>query len=402
MKKFVYLLSICALLFIGCDEDTVIPDAPDALKISQIQGSVVTDAGVQTMDLLANPSNDVDAGSHFTVTFSKAVKRDWLENASLPKILRTENGTAVGNVSFSLTVLSATMIRLTPDGPLEEGATYMLVINPGYEAEDGATLDDNVAVDFGVFKLVSPDPLTVARINGTIWNGAGFEGIDLLTVSSSDVMISTEFIVTFSRPVKSEWLSNASLPRILITENGEATGAVGHSLTVLSSTEIILSPNDLLTHGTTYQVVINAGYQAMDGGVLSEPAIANFATLTPDPLSVSSIIASDGATTVSMDNQTEASDVPVGAAFTISFPNTVILTDANREKIALELLINGMVDSQISVDLSEDLVNRTLTIDPIMDLTAGATYQLVLREGLEHDLGGTLEVDYVSRFSTKQ
>ncbi len=247
----------------------------------------------------------------------------------------------------------------------------------------------------------TPDPLEVTQIMGTIWNGQGAEGIDLLTNETSSVYTNSSFSVTFSKSVKSDWLQNESLPRLLLLDGGEPVSGVGLQLEVLTSTEIILTPTEELTNGATYQIVINEGYEAEDGGVLEATVTAEFTILTPDPLTITSVVASNSTTDVSLDNQTAAANVPVDAALTVTFSGTVFLSDANKEKIVFELIVNDVADSQVAIELTEDFINKTVKVTPAANLSAGATYRLTLKEGITYDLGGMLEADYTATFTTE-
>ncbi len=73
---------------------------------------------------------------------------EWLSNTSLPRLLRTENGTAVEGLSLNITITSSTELLLEPQSPLAPGMNYQVSINPGYTATDDEVMEDGVIVDF--------------------------------------------------------------------------------------------------------------------------------------------------------------------------------------------------------------------------------------------------------------
>ena len=123
-------------------------------------------------------------------------------------------------------------------------------------------------------------PLMIERIDGFVSTGTGtFQVTDLLaTAITTNVQTTSPFFVFFSRPVQEEWLKNESLPKLMKKENGEFVSAVRLSFTTPSPQEITIEPAEALEPGATYGLVINPGYEAMDGGVLEEHVIADFVT----------------------------------------------------------------------------------------------------------------------------
>lgn len=125
----------------------------------------------------------------------------------------------------------------------------------------------------------NPDPLTISRVDGTIFNGSGFEGIDLIDNRPvTNVDVDSDFTITFSKNVEEDWLNNESLPKLLRTENGEAVEAIPISISSDLKDDLFLNPDNALQPGTSYVIIINAGYTATDGGILEAPVFVDFTT----------------------------------------------------------------------------------------------------------------------------
>lgn len=153
MKKQTTLILLLTLLAISCskeEEMNMMEPEPYALTITRIDGFVSTGSETfQVTNLLDNSvTENIQTISPFFVIFSKPVLSDHLSNESLPKILKTENGEPVADVSLKISSPSNQELLLEPVEELEPGTTYRLVINPGYKAEDGGILEEHAIVDF--------------------------------------------------------------------------------------------------------------------------------------------------------------------------------------------------------------------------------------------------------------
>ncbi len=135
--------------------------------------------------------------------------------------------------------------------------------------------------DSSMMEPEPPEPLTIIRINGFVSTGPStFQVTNLLSGTvTRDIQVTSPFFVEFSKPVLSSNLMNETLPKLLKMENGEAVAGVTLNITIPSDRELTLEPAEELEPGTTYQLVINPGYKAEDGGVFDEHAIANFETV---------------------------------------------------------------------------------------------------------------------------
>lgn len=125
-----------------------------------------------------------------------------------------------------------------------------------------------------------PDPLTISYINGFVSTGSStFQVTDLMANNPvSDIQLTSPFFVKFSKPVREEWLTNESLPKLLRTENGEPVEGITLNIINESNTELTLEPTELLVAGMTYKLVINPGYTALDGGILDDHVSVDFTT----------------------------------------------------------------------------------------------------------------------------
>ncbi|WP_139063602.1 Ig-like domain-containing protein [Flagellimonas eckloniae] len=412
MKKKLFILSIFTLFMFSCsnEDDTPEPDAVpedptmevEALMVTSVNGFVSTGPDTfQVTDLLASSgTTDVQYFSPFFITFSKPMI---FEGDNLIGVFRLEDGEIVAEVPTIITSEVNTEITIEVEEALRGGTNYQLIVNEGYKATDGGILEDPVFVDFTTQGIL-PEPLGISAVQGFILNEVG--GIELVDFVANgpvtDLLKDSSIIVNFSESLTGDFPTDPQFLSLSRLENGTAVEEIPFNLSSFIDFELIIETQDVLIAGTTYRLVLSQDYQAADGGLLGEDFSVDFTVRTPNPLTVVSIVAdgsnTDGNVSIAILANTNTMDVPVNAAFTITFSQAV-LSDLNAASF-IELVVNGTSDS-VPFELIEDLQNSTITITPTEALMENTMYDLRIAEGTVDGVDGTLENEVTVSFTTE-
>ena len=406
MKNQIFILLLLAIFNFNCSSDgdsmEGSKDEPVAepLTVVSVNGFVSTGPGTFQVTNLLGSSNtiDVQTTSPFIVTFSKSVKT----YESLINMVRLDNGSAVEGVPITITKQSDTELQIEPVNPLVGGTQYTLNLNAGIVASDDTSLESLAQATFTTEGTV-PEALQISSVIGTVFNGSGFEGVDLIAnYPVTEVTKNSEFTVIFSKALAEEFKTDDQYLDLNRMENGTAVEDIPIILSSVVDSELIITPNADLVYGTTYQLYFTPDYKSTDGGLLGEVITVEFTVRTPDPLSVSSIVAngSNAGGNVSTDilANSNSTGIPVNSTFTATFSQTVIASANNADFIQLT---NSGTSEVIGVTLSEDLQNSTITITPDASLAPSTQYQIKIAQGTVDSVDGQLENDVVVSFTTE-
>ncbi len=116
-----------------------------------------------------------------------------------------------------------------------------------------------------------PDPLTVKEILVSGENRS-YNLID--NDGALGILLDTPIYIEFSKAVKDDWLMNPSLPRVTQLENGIAVAGVPFDMSFPENKGVVLTLRENLLPLTTYQITVNPGYEAEDGGKLEDPGVS--------------------------------------------------------------------------------------------------------------------------------
>jgi subtilisin family serine protease/methionine-rich copper-binding protein CopC len=197
---------------------------------------------------------------------------------------------------------------------------------------------------------------------------------------SSNVNVSTNITFTFNEAVK------AGSGSIQIRA-GSSTGTIVESFDVLSSSHLTFSGNTLtidptanLASGTHYYVTLAKGTVIdLAGNSYAGTTSYDFTTVTSDTVAptVTSFSPSDG-----------SSNIAVNTSITVIFSETVKAGTGSIE-IHAGSATGALVES-FNVTTGDHLVfsGKTLTIDPVSDLSYGTHYYVTFTSGTVQDLAG--------------
>ena len=255
--------------------------------------------------------------------------------------------------------------------------------------------------------MMEVEPLTVTSVNGFVSTGPDtFQVTDLLAAQgTNDVQYFSPFFITFSKAIVFE---GQSLIGIFRLEDGTPVAEVETLISNESGGEITIEVAEALRGGVDYQLVVNEGYEATDGGILEETVIVNFTTqgIQPEPLSVTSVQgfifnSQGGIELVDFVANSPITDLFKDSPIIVAFSESLggdFPTDS--QFLSLSRLENGTPVEEIPFNLTS-FIDFELTIEPSDFLHAGTTYRLVLSEDYQAADGGVLGEDFSVDFAVR-
>jgi methionine-rich copper-binding protein CopC len=316
------------------------------LNLSDASASSVNSTNSSVPHVTAvDPSNNavnVQVNKVINVTFSEPIKEgtNWIE-------LQNSNGTLISiNTSIKDNVLT-----VTPNNNLTKGTKYLLLIHTGSVTDkDGNSVSPYVArfsTDGTAPTVKSSDP------------------------SNNAAVLSNKVIkVTFGEAIKAgtNWI-----------ELQGSNGALVPISTSISGNVLTITPNNNLTNGIKYSVLIHTGSVKDLAGNNVKGYVTRFTTDGTAP------------TVKSSDPSNKAVDVLLNKVIKVTF-GEAIKTGTNWIELQNS---NGTI-----IPTSTSISGNVLTVTPLSNLSEETNYVLLIHTGSVTDLAGNNVKGYVTRFRT--
>lgn len=234
-----FLLAGTMLIYSSCkkDDSSVVPD--------------VTVASVKSgaKDLIVIPAADkVSLTSDLVIAFSKAV------NPTTPSDF-TLSSSSGATIPVTVTNAGAT-VTLNPNADLEKNTNYSLTIKATVKGTDGGPFVARIIS----FKTDNPavDEVTIT----SVVSGA----TELTGALKENISLSDNFVITFSKAIIAPTSANFTLTPV------SGAPAAGFSISITATT-VTINPDKVLYSGSIYNLVINTGIAATDGGTFAGQTI---------------------------------------------------------------------------------------------------------------------------------
>lgn len=307
-----------------------------------------------TRTIPADEGQGVLLGAPVLAYFDEAIQ----ESAHFAEILWQ---TADKDVTFN-PVIDGRILTLTPQENLDYSLSYTITI-PADAVKDLAdnTLENSYSFTFTTGDSPDTIPPAIARTSPA----RDEEGV------STDAL----FYVVFDEAVQASATFN--------TIKVESGGTTIDYNAVINGKTLTITPSNILSLNTVYQVTIPAGaVKDLNGNDLAGEMLYSFTTIaelegdtTPPAMCGSQPI-------------NNASDVPVNQTITLTFSESII-QGTSFDTIALQA-------GEVEVPLNVTISRNTLTITPVTDLVYSTTYVLTIPAGAVKDLIGNALADTIS------
>ncbi|MFC1586720.1 Ig-like domain-containing protein [Planctomycetota bacterium] len=319
-------------------------------------------AGSQPVDYGYDIPTDVMIYGYFNETVKESTVSD--TNVFLYK----EDGTPV-DITVSRDVANTNTIVITPDSELLPGTGYAAIFTMGLTNESDYSLPDNVYVHFRTgftgFGFIGSQPENGATdVNPAMGIGARFsQTVDEITITNANVVFQIQGggAVSYT-PRRGDFLATLNDDRVVYIELDE-----------------------MLTAGTTYEMIFNTGLQSITGQNL------------PAAQTVTFTVGGAAEAFRYLHSWPEDNGPPV---YREVYPFAEFSMPVNSNTVSSNVFLKqggNPVSANISVDSEYP---NSIRIQPTNFLDAGTTYTMEFKTGLQSTSGESLASDVTITFTT--
>jgi len=304
----------------------------------------------------ADDTTEIALVSDITVTFSAAIKRGTGDIT-----LKTSDGTVVAiyNAASSTNLsISDKTLTINPSENLDTDTIYQVVFDEGSITD----LNDNNYKQSGDYQFT-----TIETIPPT---ASSFSPND----DAIQVAVASDITITFSEAIK-VGTGNITLKTSDGTVVATYDSAISSNLAISDKT-LTINPDSDLSTDTTYQVVFDEGsITDLNGNKYDQSGDYKFTTIDTIAPTAASFSPADDATEIAV-----ASDITVTFSEAIKRgTGDITLKTSNGTVVAT---YNAASSTNLSIS------DKTLTVNPSVNIETDTAYQLVFDEGAIVDING--------------
>lgn len=340
--------------------------------------------------------SEIDTDTKFVFTFPSAMynsEGSTLTASYLQKTAFTiRQGSQTGSkISFSAKISSdRTTVTLTPDDLLAEETDYYVILAAG------SLLDED---DEEVPKLVFE--YTTDEYSGSTSSGSLTPTSVSPKNGKTGVDKGTDITLTFGTALYNSnggTLNAGHVEDAVTIHKGSSTGAkVAYNASVSSSKKVItLTPLMDLTKDTKYYVTIDQGAFRNDKGTKNAKYSFSF---TVGKNGVGELEPYDTTPSDGANNVSATSDIRVYFSEPIYQPDGSAVTASYLKNSVFEIRKNSASGTRISFSASINSAKKTVTLTPNSELSAGATYYVILLEESIANSDEEMNEEYTFSFS---
>ena len=289
----------------------------------------------------------------------------YIENSVAELRVGSATGTLI-NYTAAIDETTRKSFTMQPDAALSMNTTYYVVLKNRTLRNEKSVYNTALTTSFTTGEQQTLQPTSVTPRDGAV-----------------SVSKTSNIVLTFGEKLYQSLgvalTTNYVRDNVVEIHEGSTTGPlVAFTVTLGNNNrQFTLKPNVVLTADTTYYVTVNAGTLVNAAGAVNSGFASRFST------------GKETESDVVFDPENNATNVPVGGPFTITFPRKVVRPDSGNadlkasyvEGTAIELRRGSVSGTKETFTAAVSADGKTITITPTPDLAFKTKYCIVVAQG---------------------